>query len=72
MLTLTELRAAEDRWYAERNCWHAHCPEDCEHPQPFLTSDGRLLCGRCWVMEQRVSEMIPCTPDACETEHSRP
>lgn len=56
---------AKQKWYKDHYCDHAHCPLDCEHPQPFL--DGsRLLCGRCFVIFGIESEMLPCTPDICD------
>lgn len=53
-------------WCAERGCEHAHCPMECEHPQPFVDAVGRLLCGRCVHIEDRETEMIPCTPETCK------
>lgn len=53
-------------WYTRNNCDHAHCPYECEHPQPFVHPDGRLLCGRCWFVENEETVMIPCTPGTCE------
>lgn len=56
-----------DEWYAAHNCTHAHCPLDCgEHPQPFLGADGRMVCGRCAVIDGIINEMIPCNPETCE------
>lgn len=43
---------------------HDHCPEDCEHPQPFKR-DGKWLCGRCWFMGGVETEMAPCTEKVC-------
>lgn len=62
MVEAVERKAA---WYARHDCSHAHCPLDCEHPQPFLDGDI-LLCGRCWFIEGRQTEMVACTPDVCE------
>ncbi len=45
---------------------HAHCPYRCEHPQPFRLPDGRLVCGRCAILDDVLVEMIPCTPEICE------
>lgn len=53
-------------WCKEKGVAHAHCPYDCEHPQPFIAMDGSLLCGRCWYKHQLITHMIPCTPDVCE------
>ena len=52
-------------WYAAHGCDHAHCPHGCEHPQPFLIDDGRLVCGRCAILDNVLSEMLPCTPEVC-------
>ena len=57
--------ASTVEWYQKHGCDHAHCPFDCEHPQPFLLADGRLVCGRCAILDHVISEMIPCTPDIC-------
>jgi hypothetical protein len=57
--------AGEALWYESHHCSHAHCPNDCEHPQPFLAADGRLLCGRCSVYGQQAVEMLPCDEDLC-------
>jgi len=53
-------------WYREHGCDHAHCPYDCSHPQPFVLDDGRLVCGRCAIIDHEVVEMVPCTPATCE------
>lgn len=53
-------------WYERNGCSHAHCPEDCENPQPILADDGELYCGRCWfVGGEVVTKMIPCRPETC-------
>jgi hypothetical protein len=47
---------------------HAHCPCDCEHPQPFQAWIEGIcveLCGCCWVRYEAVCVMIPCTPENC-------
>lgn len=54
-----------DRWCQERGCTHAHCPHDCEHPQPFM-HEGKLVCGRCLIVCKVVTEMVPCVPGICE------
>lgn len=46
-------------WYDWHQCTHAHCPQGCDHPQPFLWAD-KLLCGRCYFTEGVYTEMIPC------------
>jgi hypothetical protein len=51
-------------WYERHDCTHAHCPFDCEHPQPILDGD-ELLCLRCLTFEGRRTPMIPCTPETC-------
>jgi hypothetical protein len=56
--------ATTAKWYTAHNCTHAHCPHDCEHPQPQLDGDD-LLCGRCLVIERRRTPMLPCTPEVC-------
>lgn len=55
-----------ERWYEDNGCHHAHCPRDCEHPQPLLLDDGRLVCGRCALLDTELVEMIPCTPETCD------
>ena len=55
-----------DCWYREHGCDHAHCPDGCEHPQPLLTADGRLLCGRCLFKYGEEVEMVPCVPETCQ------
>jgi hypothetical protein len=52
-------------WYRLHGCDHAHCPNECEHPQPFLLPDGRMVCGRCAILDGQFVEMIPCTPETC-------
>jgi hypothetical protein len=53
------------QWCRWEGVMHAHCPCECEHPQPFV-SDGVLYCGRCAAIERRETRMVPCTPDICE------
>lgn len=55
----------EQDWYRDHNCSHAHCPDGCEHPQPFLADDGRMLCGRCAVKYGEAVEVEPCSPLNC-------
>jgi hypothetical protein len=57
-------RTAEE-WYTAHGCHHAHCPDGCEHPQPFMAGPGRLLCGRCWFKYGEEVEMVPCGPEVC-------
>jgi hypothetical protein len=51
-------------WCRDHECQHGHCPLGCEHPQPFAT-DGRLVCGRCAIVDGVFTDMIPCTPEVC-------
>lgn len=49
---------------------HAHCPLDCEHPQPFQALDDsekrmRWWCGRCAAKFGLLTEMVPCAPPYC-------
>jgi hypothetical protein len=53
-------------WCRERGVSHAHCPYGCEHPQPFVCADGRLVCGRCAAYAGLLAEMVPCTPAVCD------
>ncbi len=55
----------EDVWYKEHGCWHAHCPDGCEKPQPFVNEQGKMVCGRCFFKFGEVVEMIPCIPEIC-------
>ena len=61
-------RAASDytNWCLARDCHHAHCPFECEHPQPFMYDEHRLVCGRCFFEEGKITEMVACKPEACE------
>jgi hypothetical protein len=52
-------------WYERHGCSHAHCPNECEHPQPFMLDDGRVVCGRCAILDQELVDMLPCTPETC-------
>jgi len=54
-------------WCDAHGCSHGHCPLDCEHPQPFV-HEGRLYCGRCWVLCKVLTEMVPCGPNNCGEE----
>lgn len=58
-------RGTVANWYVRNNCTHAHCPDDCEHPQPFMFNN-RFICGRCYFKYNDIVEMIPCTPEVCE------
>lgn len=53
-----------EEWYLAHGCDHAHCPCDCEHPQPWVTGD-RLVCG-CCAVDGELCDMVPCTPEVCE------
>lgn len=53
-----------DLWCKTFGCTHGHCPLGCEHPQPFAVvlngeTATRLVCGRCWVVDSLLSEMVP-------------
>lgn len=52
-------------WCIERAVSHAHCPLWCDHPQPFTTVTGDLLCGSCWHVYGRITIMDPCYPETC-------
>lgn len=52
-------------WCEANSCTHAHCPCHCEHPQPFLLKDGRLVCGECAIVDGFICNMVPCTPANC-------
>lgn len=51
-------------WCVANDCSHAHCPYDCEHPQPFIMN-GKLICGRCYFKDDDIVEMKPCSPENC-------
>ncbi len=55
-----------NEWLELYKCSHGHCPYECEHPQPFIDLDGRLVCGKCWWDDGDLSVMIPCTPENCD------
>ena len=38
---------------------HAHCPRDCEHPQPFVWATI-LWCGRCYFVKHLLTQCVPC------------
>jgi hypothetical protein len=44
---------------------HYHCPNECEHPQPFRHTDGRVLCGICFFWRRTETEVFLCTPETC-------
>lgn len=52
-------------WCERHSVRHGHCPRDCEKPQP-CEWDGEMVCGRCLVIDRRISVMIPCTPAICD------
>lgn len=54
-------------WCIERGVSHAHCPLGCEHPQPFIpfADTSRLLCGGCYFVDNRITDMAPCLPETC-------
>jgi hypothetical protein len=43
---------------------HFHCPNDCEHPQPFL-QNNKWFCGRCYCKYGELVECHPCTTNNC-------
>jgi hypothetical protein len=43
---------------------HYHCPEGCEHPQPFIVGE-LLLCGRCYFKHDDLTPMAQCDPELC-------
>lgn len=57
---------AERQWYAERNCTHVHCSAGCEHPQERMLSDGRMVCGRCLILDGLITLVSPCVPGVCD------
>ncbi len=62
---MTDDLRSRAEWYQAHGCDHAHCPNECDHPQPFLLPDGRFVCGRCAIIDHEIVEMSPCTPGAC-------
>lgn len=48
----------------ERERDHLHCPEGCEHPQPFTIGE-LTLCGRCFFVDDELTPMVPCTEEIC-------
>lgn len=64
---MPDLRTQQEKdWYTARGCTHVHCPEGCEHPQERLLEDGRMVCGRCLVVEGKITEVLPCVPGVCD------
>ena len=43
---------------------HLHCPEGCEHPQPFEAGQ-LILCGLCFHVRDLVTPMVDCGPEIC-------
>lgn len=53
-------------WCIKYGCNHGHCGRyECENPQPFIIENERLICGRCAILENTISDMVPCTPETC-------
>jgi hypothetical protein len=52
-------------WYKVHGVNHAHCPNGCEHPQPFIIND-ELMCGRCAHKDGIFVPMVPCRPEVCQ------
>jgi hypothetical protein len=59
---------------------HGHCPDGCEHPQPFRASlhvddvwdlptvfaeVEYEFCGRCWHRFGELVALVPCTSEIC-------
>lgn len=53
-------------WCGKYGCDHAHCPNECDHPQPFIIEKNRLICGRCAILDKEIVEMVPCSPEICD------
>ncbi len=63
--TIPVIFASVEEWCLAHNCDHGHCPLGCDHPQPILF-DNELYCGWCYLRGgQRVTKLVPCTPDIC-------
>ena len=62
---MTDQEINENNWYSQYDTDHAHCPYNCEHPQPFMNEED-LICGRCWFVDCIRSVMIPCIPSTCD------
>jgi hypothetical protein len=59
---------------------HGHCPDGCDHPQPFRAQLARAdaefwyvdpsvvyeFCGRCAVRFGELVALVPCAPPYCE------
>jgi hypothetical protein len=63
--TMPEHAAPYTAWCLQRGVTHAHCPDGCEHPQPFVDATGTLLCGRCAAVYGERTAMVPCLPEVC-------
>jgi hypothetical protein len=55
-------------WCNLNDCAHGHCPQGCEHPQPQLAIDGRMICGKHFYDDNEIVEIIPCNPATCVDE----
>jgi len=65
-ISVEERPATEyETWCLENNVSHAHCPLGCDHPQPFLDSEGNLVCGCCHFEHKVTTLMDLCTPENC-------
>jgi hypothetical protein len=52
-------------WCAAHGCDHAHCPGECERPQPFVL-EGVLYCGKHWFDDRTLLPMLPCREGVCD------
>lgn len=52
-------------WCEAHGVSHGHCPQGCEHPQPAMTDDGRLICMRCLCVEGLLTLVVPCGAGVC-------
>lgn len=56
-------------WCIKNDCTHGHCPNGCEHPQPFFNDHSLdLICGKCYHDLGNVVSMIPCNKEICDIE----
>ena len=52
-------------WCRANDCTHAHCPRECEKPQPIIDDQGVAICGRCWCVDGERVPVEPCRPETC-------
>lgn len=53
-------------WCSWHGVSHGHCPLGCEHPQPVMLDDARVVCGRCLIVDRTITPIVPCTQDVCD------